>query len=46
MEEAKTDVTYCTKECEEKCWRHESNYKFRENGLYSFMNGCIEKGYK
>lgn len=43
MEEAKKDRTYCVKECEEKCWRHESNYKFNEDELYSFTNTCIEK---
>jgi len=46
MEEAKRDRTYCVKECEEKCWRHESNYKFDKNELYSFTNVCIEKWWR
>ena len=41
MEQAKTDITYCVHPtC--RCWRHESNFKFREDGLYSFM-ACCEK---
>lgn len=44
MEEAKTDRTYCVSElCKNKCWRHESNFKFREDRLYSFTNECIEE---
>ena len=43
MKEANTDITYCVKECNDKCWRHESNYKFKEDRLYSYTNECIEK---
>lgn len=43
MEEAKTDRTYCVKECKNKCWRHVSNYEFNKDRLYSFTNECIEK---
>ena len=43
MQEAHTDITYCVKECSNKCWRHESNYRFREDRLYSYTNECIEK---
>lgn len=43
MERANFDTTYCTKECEDKCWRHKSNYKFNENGLYWFTNECIKE---
>ena len=41
LQEAKGDVTYCTKRCKNKCWRHESNYNFDKNRLYSFTNICI-----
>lgn len=41
MKQASTDRTYCTsKLCKEKCWRHESNYEFREDTNYWFMNNC------
>ena len=39
MEKAKTDRTYCvSKECDKKCFRHESNYEFDEF-LYDRDNG-------
>lgn len=43
MKEANRDITYCIKQCRDKCWRHESNYEFREDRLYSFVNECINK---
>lgn len=43
MEEAKTDVTYCLKNCDKDCPRKASNYKFVGDRLYSFTNECIEK---
>lgn len=39
-----TDITYCTCEtCENKCWRHKSNFNFDEECLYWITNECIEK---
>lgn len=42
MQHPNTDTTYCIKECKEKCWRHESNFKFNDNKIYWFTNECIE----
>jgi len=38
---ANTDITYCIKECKDKCWRHADNYNLEENVLYSFTKECI-----
>ena len=39
---AKTDRTYCTNvDCAKKCWRHTSNYRFKENTNYSFIDKCL-----
>ncbi len=38
-----TDTTYCiNRTCEDKCWRHESNYDFNINKLYWFTDACIK----
>lgn len=42
MEEAKTDITYCLKNCDKDCPRKASKYKFVGDRLYSFTNECIE----
>ena len=46
MKQANTDTTYCTRKCENKCWRHESNYEFKEDSLYCFTNECINVNYR
>ena len=43
MEEAKTDITYCLKNCDKECWRKASNYVFKGDKNYSFTNECIEE---
>ena len=43
MEEAKTDTTYCLKNCDKDCWRKASKYVFKGE-LYSFTNECIDEG--
>ena len=42
LKTANTDITYCIKECTEKCWRHADNYNLEENVLYSFTKECIK----
>lgn len=43
MKQANTDTTYCTsKECKKKCSRHITNYSFRKDVAYWFMNTCGE----
>lgn len=43
MKEANKDTTYCiNKECKNKCWRHEINFKFKENENYWFMERCSD----
>lgn len=38
---ANTDTTYCTsKDCKNKCWRHEDNHEFLKGAFYSFMEKC------
>lgn len=44
MKQANTDTTYCCKECENKCWRHQDNFEFDPNTNYWFTNECIEGG--
>lgn len=41
MEKANYDTTYCIKECNNKCWRHKSNYIFEEKENYWFTDECI-----
>ena len=45
MEEAKTDITYCLKNCDKDCWRKASKYLFKVE-RYSFTTECIEEGEK
>ena len=40
---ANTDITYCIKDCNNKCWRHADNYNLEENVLYCFTEECINK---
>jgi len=42
LKTANTDITYCIKECKDKCWRHADNYNLEENVLYSFTKECIK----
>lgn len=43
MKYADTDTTYCTnEECKNKCWRHESNYKFKEDENYWYQATCVD----
>lgn len=42
MEKANYDTTYCIKECNNKCWRHKSNYIFEEEENYWFTDECIK----
>lgn len=42
MEKANYDTTYCIKECNNKCWRHKSNYIFEEKENYWFTDKCIK----
>lgn len=43
MQEAKLDITYCTNDkCESICWRHKSNFNFKDNENYWFMKYCNE----
>lgn len=43
MQKASTDMTYCVnKECNKKCFRHESNYEFDTNKNYCFQECCFE----
>ena len=43
MEKAKTDRTYCVnKECNKKCFRHESHYEFDDNENYCWQMCCVE----
>lgn len=48
--EANFDTTYCVnKECNKKCFRHASNYKFKEDENYWYMDYCmdfLEREYK
>ena len=39
---AKGDITYCIKDCKEKCSKHKDNYVFNEKIRYSFTNKCIK----
>lgn len=41
MKEAKLDITYCTNDkCKNICWRHISNFNFKDNENYCFMAYC------
>jgi hypothetical protein len=43
MEKANHDTTYCkSKDCNNKCWRHEDNYEFSA-GYYLFIEKCDEE---
>lgn len=38
------DRTYCTsKECQDKCWRHEDNWEFQKDMRYSFIEKCPDE---
>ena len=35
------DTTYCvSKDCENRCWRHITNYEFVPGGLYWYQERC------